>query len=448
MGIFRCVIITARYQPPSSLVPCFSSSQQDAYFTAALASVVKDQPMLRVGLLHEDNPKKTSFSHVENMTLSNHFEYRSVHCTSEDDYERQLASTQSWLHDQLWPNLAACPPWRIIILRPVSSSFSTSEFDIMFGYHHSLFDGTSGKEFHQYLLAALQSQPTNPDPIFTLHFPSPPQLPLSQEEAIGFKNSYSFLLRGFWNLAVPSFFKSRQQRLWTAQPIRLHHPYKTRIHVVEIDAASLASLLIACRAQSSSLTSLLHALILSSLSRRMPTSSFCSSTPISLRPWISDSTPFQMRSLTTAHATPHPLPIVLGLGHPSATDALIWESARRVKQDVQSRLARIPIDDPMGFIPLIPDLMAYWRGKEGQPRDETWEVSNLGILEQDTPHDGWEITRALFSSGAMVTGAAMGFNVISVRGKGLTIGVTWQDGDIDEELVRNVARDIENYIKE
>ena len=200
---------------------------------------------------------------------------------------------------------------------------------------------------------------------------------------------------------------------------------------------------------------LLHALILTSLSRRLPAdqaSSFASTTPINLRPWLSPTAnpalKAKLRALVTTAQTSHPAPVVAALRDPSATDQLIWQSARRLRQDLTQCTATLPVDDVAGLLPLIPDMFAFWRSKEGKPRDATWEVSNLGVLRQAGEDGGcWSITRSLFTNGAMVAGPAIGFNAISVEGAGLTVAVTWQEGDVEEELVERVGSDVLAFAK-
>ena len=416
--------------------------------TAALASVVQDQPLLRVGILREDTCKPT-FSHVVHIDLRNHIEWRSSNAQTSEEYGADVATTQGWLNDQLWPDIETRPPWKIIVIRPADGIFSQPHLDVMFGYHHSLADGTGGREFHQHLLAALGGQGATPmtgDPPVELSFPETPELPDALEEVVSFKNTFLYLAGIYFNMALPSFLKSPR---WTANPIHLSNPYRTRVSTLDLDSGILKSLISASREHSTTLTGLFHALILTSLARRLPAdqvSSFASATPINLRPWLSTNAnpalKTKLRSLVTSHQAVHPAPIVASLRDLSATDRLIWENARLIKEDLNRHIATIPVNDAAGLLPLIPNMFDFFRSKEGKPRDDTWEISNLGVLRQTGGDSPWRITRALFANGAMVAGPAIGFNAISVEGSGLTVGVSWQEGDIEEELVEGVRSDL------
>ena len=460
LGIYHCVAVTARYHLPPALAPAATAQDTETSLLTAVASVVQDQPALRVGILHEGNCKATTFSHVVRVDLRNHVEWRPSAGTSRDEYEAELASTQAWLHDQRWPDIETRPPWRIIVLRPAHGLFPEPHLDITFAYHHSLMDGTAGKEFHEHLLTALRTTTTatTPNPVFELSFPEPPELPSSQEDAICFKNSYTFLARTVWDMIRPASLlpKSPSKTPWTSRPITLSAPYKTRVRPIDLDASALASLLRASRDHETTLTGTLHALILTSLARRLPPSeagSFASSTPISLRPWLTDAPTRQpLRVLITAHTTAHPPAIVSGLRAAQPSDEAVWQNARRVKADITKRTSRLPADDVAGLLPLIPDLASFWRSKDGKPRDAAWEVSNLGVLRQGGSSSGgdgeqggdraWRISRAFFTNGAMIAGPAIGFNAISVEGAGLTVTVTWQEGDVPEDLVEGVRSDV------
>ncbi|KAG7133429.1 alcohol acetyltransferase FCK4 like protein [Verticillium longisporum] len=46
----------------------------------------------------------------------------------------------------------------------------------------------------------------------------------------------------------------------------------------------------------------------------------------------------------------------------------------------------------------------------------------------------------------MVAGPALGFNCASVQGGPLIISITWQDGIVEENLVKHVARELEQRL--
>ncbi|KAI6779295.1 uncharacterized protein J7T54_001025 [Emericellopsis cladophorae] len=444
MGIYRAVSVSARYSTPSQ------TKDAEATLTAALGDVVKDQPFMRVGILDEDTNQAT-FSHLAEINLRNHMKWVTTSATTPEEYENQIAKIQGDAHEALWPNIATQAPWRIIVVRPIEKQY----FQIIFLFHHGLFDGNAGGEFHQHLRKALRSQPPPlavVDPI--LLFKEPPELPEPLEDAVPFKNTYMFLAKALWEAKAPNFLKPQKRPVWAGKPVDYDHPHITRIKPLDFSPAILQSLLKGSREKGSTLTCTLHALILASISRRTSAEeaqAFASTTPMSLRNYmrkdVNPSLKNKMRCLVTSTSHDHPPTAVSALREPGATDDLIWQTARRVKADLSKKAETLPVDDVIGLLPLIKDIFAFHASKNNKPRTGAWEISNLGVLKREDAtstsdgEQGWEILRAMFSNGAQVS-QAIGFNMISIPGKGLTIGISWQEGIVEDALITGIGEDL------
>lgn len=463
MGIYRRVVVSARYQIPQSLDPVPA-------ITSALASVVRDQPLLCVGILDEDTSVAT-FSHIPEINLRHHLEWRHSDANSVDVYDAEVARTQAWLHDQLFEDIENRAPWRVLCLRPRQESVAKDVapdgfIDVFFAFHHGITDGTGGRVFHQQLLAALQSQKdsaledhsTSAD--YVLSFPDAPRLPESQEEVVPFRNSYVFLLRAIWTMIAPAFLKPRKIPIWGGVDIDFSLPYVTRVRPIRIAEDAVKSLLAASRQQDCTLTTALHGVVLSSLAKRLSekeAQSFACATPISLRPWIK-SPPAdpelkdKLRTLVTSHPTNFSPSDLKTLRAPGAdVDAIIWQTGQRIKAELKKRIATLPNDDTAGLLPYVSDFVAFYREKDGKTRDGSWEISNVGVVTAPTKTDntnavsGWKHLDAMFTNGAMVTGAAIGVNVISVIGGSLTIALSWQENAVAGDLVEGLAGDLIDF---
>ncbi|KAG9253469.1 alcohol acetyltransferase [Emericellopsis atlantica] len=446
MGIYRAVSVSARYSIPSQ------TKDVEATLTAALGDVVKDQPLMRVGILDEDT-NQAAFSHLAEINLRNHMKWVTTSATTPEEYESRIAKIQGDAHEALWPNVATQAPWRIIIVRPTEKQY----LDIMFLFHHGLFDGNAGGEFHQHLQKALRAQTpsladADVDPI--LCFKEPPELPESLEDAVPFKNTYMFVAKALWEAKAPDFLQPHKTPVWAGKPVDYDHPHITRIKPLDFSPDVLQSLLKGSRENGSTLTCTFHALILASISRRTSAEeaqAFASTTPISLRNYmrkdVNQCLKNKMRGLVTSTSHDHSPTAVSALRQPGATDDLIWQTARRVKADLAKKAETLPVDDVIGLVSLIKDLFAFHASKNNKPRTGAWEISNLGVLKQqdatatDDGEQGWEILRAMFSNGAQVS-QAIGFNMISIPGKGLTIGISWQEGIVEDTLITGIGEDL------
>lgn len=401
--------------------------------------------MLRVGILKEDSNEPT-FSHISKVDLSNHIEYRDAKSETEEAHNTEAANLAAWQHDQLFADVATRPPWKVTVLKPKEGVFSKSHVDILFAYHHAIMDGTGGKEFHQHLVTALQAATPVKTPSTELSFPEAPALPEAEDDAVGFKNSYSFMAAALWKMAKPGFLSSPPA--WAGKPISLEMPHITRALPVDFSPEILGSLIKGAREHSTTLTGLLQALILTSFSSRVEEAkSLQCTTPINLRPYMLSSVNKELQTKmhceVTSLTSDHSAAVVSKLRNPN--DELIWSSARRIKEELVKRIAQLPNDDICGLIPLIKDLQDYFRKKEGTPRETLWEVSNLGVFKQQKSDEGWQVTRFMFSSSPMVAGAGVGFNTASVDG--LTITITWQEGVLEDELLKGVAADLLKWTK-
>ncbi|GFP54314.1 hypothetical protein ACSS6W_002021 [Trichoderma asperelloides] len=463
LGIYRCVTVSCRHLYPPSSPSLPQGAEISPSFFAALASIVKEQPALRVGITGEDSGN-AHFTHIPQFDLRDHVSVQSVPCETAQEYEDKIAEHQGWEHDQKWQNLETRPPWRITILRPTSNNEAVlsqlgGQEDVFFAFHHSLMDGTSGRLFHELLLSALAAHQDQDKEIPTaLSFPEPASLPEPLEAAVNFTLSFRFIVGILWNHFAPSFLKPKKQPIWNAKPVDFALPFKTRIKPIDISPETLSVLLDACRSHSVTLTALLHSLVLASLAKRLSSSpaespAFLSGTPINLRPYLtkkpddktSGSTTLRCLVSTCVHQfSPK---TISALRAPDADiNALIWENALQVKKELAAKLALTPRDDITAMLKFVGDWDAFWRGKDGKPRTESWEISNIGVLKSaETANNSPKATRMFFSNGTMVAGPPIGVDVASVAGSKLTVSLSWQDTIVDDELMDQLRSDLRGY---
>lgn len=418
--------------------------------------------MLRVGIV--EDTKQPYFCHIEKVDLCNHVEFKSLDCSSQQDYELRLAGLQAETHNKKWENLRTVAPWKVTIVTPNSKEIDHKDEDFVFSFHHALMDGPSARFFHQELVAALDypscTLRDKDQPDYELQFLAPPDLPAEAEKVVPFTLTIKFICLTLWKELAPRWLVPAPDPTWQAKPIDFEVPYKTRIELVEIPAATLKKLISTCRAHEATLTGLLHALILMSFAQRTPpmeAAAFKSTTPINYRPVFPDTVdPAYKETLTTCVTTvieEHRALCVASFrssGHD--LDALIWSNAKRITQSVSRRRDTILVNDPTMLLKFVSDMDDFMRKKNGTERGALWELSNLGVLKSsplvDNPAaQGWRITRAMFSNSASIIGEAISFSAISVPDGPLTIAMSYNDGVMSDELVKGVATDLRTHME-
>lgn len=146
--------------------------------------------------------------------------------------------------------------------------------------------------------------------------------------------------------------------------------------------------------------------------------------------------------------------VLTALRSPAAdVDTLLWQHAAAIKSAIRARAATLPADDPISLLKYVSDWPSFWAKKKGQPRDYSWEVSNLGVLatteteeeEKERKPDQRTISRALFTNGIMVAGGPMSVSVVTVPDGPLTASITWNEGVVPDEVMRELAEDLVAY---
>lgn len=436
LNIYHSAACLARYTPTSA--SSTSPSDISGHFYASLASVVHSQPMLRVGIANTSNANTAYFTYLPSINLESHVRVTTVSAATEAAFAAESARIQAQAHGEKWQDLETTSPWRLVIVRSDSDAIAFE--DIIFVFHHSLLDGMSAKLFHKHLLTALNTISTTDDSTpHKLTFTAAPDLPLGQEDTVPATMSLPFMLRTLWSELAPSYLKPKPTPIWAAKDVTLSVPNITRLIPVDISAADTKQLLAACKSHNTTLTALLHALILSLLSRRFPSSKFTCATPMSLRPYSSDPKSETLRNLITTHHT----------DLSASTD--IWSSAAHIRSDFAARLASLPANDVTMLTKYVSNWNDFLRKKDGSPRNGSWEISNVGVLSPgaaaaDAGDAKYKITRVLFSNAGMPTGAAIGVNVVSVADGPLGISLSWQKDIVDDELVEYVASGLRKLV--
>ncbi|ROW11450.1 hypothetical protein VMCG_01513 [Cytospora schulzeri] len=433
----------------------------------AVARLILRLGGLRVGVAKEDT-NHASFVQVPSMNLQDFIQWKTVTASTQAQYDAHILETIRERLEQLWTDPANRPPWKLLVVQNDSSPSSDEVvLDIIFAAHHVLSDGKSTGVFHTQLLQELNSSSGSPPELknHTLTFNKPPVLAPAQEDLIHFRIGWLFFFKTLWGEFGPAWLKPTPAvEPWRGKVITLE-PHKLNLRLMTIKPSAVASLLSACRAHGTTLTAILHALVLASVARRVPPEvapTFAGETPISLLPWAQSAAGADvdlskmLTDMNTGTKKIWSTETVAKLRaqlddsqNDNLEEELIWPIAASWRAEMKKKVASLPNDDQVGLIAWVSDWQKRWEGKIGHQRDATWTVSNIGSLKGVSSEGpgGWRIRRSFFTQPAAIVGPAFGVNVTGVEGGEVTLAMNWQETIVDGELVDGVRKDLLAWIE-
>ncbi|KAI0007138.1 alcohol acetyltransferase [Xylariaceae sp. FL0662B] len=451
-------IVTGRYA-----VPAHSSPQALArILERAVALTILEHPLLAVGQADEDS-KQPSWVRLKQIDLGDMIIW--AQAPGSEDYAQFLGQILMQHHDTPFTDLDTVPGWRMTVLRP--SDIPTQYIDVVFQYNHANVDGISGKIFHQTLHRNLDLvSGENKEALWglnmdghVLHLPQNLRLTPTQEELLKFPISPSFIVGTAWKGLRPSYFVPAEFARWA--PIQAS-PNETSLQLFTTDAADMKHLLSACRSNRTTITGLLHALTLISLSRRLPNQpGFVGSSTINMRRFIEDDTldpDHMMGNFVTlmTHLFDSKFVSELRVHTRGSGDSiaglqdLVWEVAAKIRAELVQKLERGTADDMMGLVGLMAkgDFRSILKGEMKKHRECSWEVSNLGTMDVATAEDTeWSVERLISSQSAVANGAAILIFPISVKGGCMCTTITAQKAVVKPALAEALATDLAAWLE-
>lgn len=442
-------ITTFRYKLPLSLANFRNHENLVTRFDQAVAQTVAQFPLLQVGLVGEGS-KKPVWVELDTVDLSDHiiWEVRPDAVGYEEEFEANL----QYQLDAKFEHLETRPGWRLLLMRTQAESF----VDVMFVWNHANIDGMGAKIFLRTLLNNL-SQPSPVSPLIQGsrvmktaisrdNFPQP------QEKLVKHKVTMGFAVSEIWHSFGPSAFASSTAKARWA-PIQ-PAPYITRHKCMDIDAITLKTLLRLCRQNETTLTGLVHGIVLACLSVDLSegkANAFNVATSMDQRRLVTK----ENRRAKWAHLDPSTsvqncvASVYHNFGREIVSDIRaearvnnwpaqpipslephIWRAAGMIRDDIEERVSQGLTNTVVGLMKLITDWQDYHKTTIKKPRELSWDVTNLGVVDNKPANgseDGWAVEKARFSLCADVAGPAMQINMVSVKDADLTIEISWQD---------------------
>ena len=116
-------------------------------------------------------------------------------------------------------------------------------------------------------------------------------------------------------------------------------------------------------------------------------------------------------------------------------------------------MASLPRNDIISLLKYNSDWFSFFKKKAGKPREDSWEISNIGVFTKidssDTKRDesAFTVSRVYFTNGAMVAGPPVGLGVATAPDGTLTIALSWQEGVVTTEFVDGLAEDLNAFME-
>ncbi|KAK7953186.1 hypothetical protein PG988_013880 [Apiospora saccharicola] len=418
LGQYRGTLLACRYYPPARLTGPETTESLKARFCEAVVRVVLAQPHLQTGVVGETS-RKPKFTRLERIELGKHIEW--VQLDDAKHVEAQYLETLTADLDAKFENIASQPGWRIIVLHEPRSG----RMDVIYDWDHSRHDGMSSKIFHEHLLRNLNNNKAATDKLPVRNADQDPgqwvidlpgfsdKLPPPAEAILPFPCSVSTLVKELWQEVKPPALFPPGDAYAKWAPIKTS-PYKTRFRTFTIGHETVAKVIEACRQHQTTVTGLLNALCLLSLSSQLKEmKGFASRTPYDLRhflpsrpnkyPWLEPketmcnyvsaldqewdaSLVAQIRAKlpqAKAQSGEEGAPPATTASRPLAADLmdLVWSIAARIRREIGAKLALGGRNDMLGMLKLIPDWNDAMEKQAKRPRHISWMVTNIGVLD-------------------------------------------------------------------
>jgi hypothetical protein len=465
---YRGTVVACRYHLSADLDLATLKSS----IVNALARVVLDQPHLHVGIT-DDETRHPAFLRLGQLDLCDHLEWQE--CDDPSQAEKLYIDAMQTQLDSRFEDILTRPGWRLIILHQPK----TSVLDILYVWNHSHHDGMSGKIFHRQFLRALNDSNAQDKilvntstPNWILKLPNDVhKLPPNGEILCSWPLDYMFLLKWLYNDFKPvSFFPGAPHASWA--PIKCT-PYATKFRTFTIDAATIENLVFACRVHDTTVTGLMHALVLVSLTSSLQPASgkgFASRTPYDLRhflpartpeyPWLDPTESMcNWDSVLDHEFSPKLVGTIRDYMAHAGTDSnssgklpnnvmdIIWTISAEIRAEIAARIAMATKNDLLAVMGWCPDWNSQQQREARRTRYLSWLVTNLGVIDgKDQGNDNWSLDRAELVLSAEVPSATFSVSLMTVKDKQMCVTCSWQECVVEERVGDRLLSDLETWL--
>lgn len=416
MNIYMAVAIGAtlsrKDQPKLSSELLFPALKNMAARHSALVSLI----------LHDNETDSYKLKIASTVDLAKNvvFHPKTDAASHQESITRQL-STQ-------FQNISTVPPW-LLWISPVDGCLKVTFF-----FHHSLFDGTSGKNFLLELRDEL-NKVTDLDNSSIFHVPeSVVPLP-SVETLLNLPESVADQIQKHSN-TPPRL----AQNVWAGSPCVdvSTGPLKTKAVLKQLTAHEIKALAAKCKTHNTSITALLTALILAALDEALvqegvPQTDIQYSIPRNLRPLANHP--------EVSEASFGDIVTSVSLSHERTNSTKsIWDTAAAIRSQIIQEIAAGSDILSTALLTNETNFRKKYISRFGGPRGAALEVSTLLVDERPpVPGNSWYLHDFYFIQGANSDGSAVTMSAISYKGGALQLSIAWASEIVPDMIIHHIS---------
>lgn len=467
LGFYRALTLTGLYTLHNT-ESSFDASNL-ANFFPTLKHCIATHPTLGAAI-HGEDTENPQFVRPAYINLRDHIDLvdtvsstGSYPLKDDLDFFSQLNRD---IHDQPFLNVDQSPPWKIVICPlAIEPTTGAQRIYIIFAYSHSHGDGKSGLAFHKSFLEGLQTAHELYDQSPVYHPPAS-RIPQPLEQACDLRITWSYLLLNILDGYMPTsawklfgFSSPATANTWTGKEM-CYDPsdFRTGSETLLVNKSLLDATLNICRKHKVRFTGFFNQLVLHILDTVLPQNagrSFLGQIVVDLRSLVPAYTQDEMVNCVSAlyEFSSRSYQIRRGNERPTAGlkhDTAFWDAARRTTLRLADCAGTL-VNQPIGLLRYLNQFRPWFFGKLGKNRESSYEISNAVVFDplslnvssiSPAAYRNWNIERICFSQPANVTGSALNFQIVTIRGGDMVITLNWQLGVLDVPDENGFVRDI------
>ncbi|KFY64787.1 hypothetical protein V496_03036 [Pseudogymnoascus sp. VKM F-4515 (FW-2607)] len=448
LGFYRCV---------SALAVCNYSTNKladpDSWamgrFANALHQTVQYHPSLCYGIVDQTPVKEAHFLRLRNIFKEDVLEFcgQSPEEAQHGD-DATVAKLLQRSNTEILLDGNRKPPWRLVILKHGGQWGSESQqmrnqvqrLSIVFFANHATADGLSHMNFLRTLFHFFNN-PQAEDLPWPYQVPRDLRCPILLEDAVDLQSKDEN------DSSQPDY---SAPNVWTGPNIFLPsaEEYESCVRLVIVPQKQLDMVLQFCRSRQITLTGLLHGLVVTFLSREIPSGHmFRADTPYSMR-YLTKVADDEICNHASALISDFPESLVNEIRNiaPSSSQELevVIGIAKDYRRDMAAELKISPKNNMWAAMFGIDDWYGSSLGQIGKKRGLTYELSNFGNVKVvdnvETDSSSLRLEKVFVSQCGSVTGPLFGCTSVSIPGGPLTMTLVWQKGGMEEQMVSGMAK--------